>query len=256
MRGFEPGVHAGLPSGHMTFVLPFDAPLELGVLPDGSSTPQRFDAVVGGFHTRPAAIVHDGNQRGIQLHVTAAGARALFGMPAAELVTAVVSLDALPGWHRLAGELLDRLQSAATWDERFAILDRVLTRVADRAAPSPRAETAAAMRRLVATRGVVDIASLAAKVGWSRRHLSQRFGAEYGVTPKEMARVLRFQRSKALLVAGRATLGTIAAECGYADQAHMNRDWRDLAGASPTRWLAGEALPVRHAPDVLGTAAA
>jgi AraC-like DNA-binding protein len=243
MRGFEPGVHVGLPSGHLTFVLPFDAPLELSLLPDGSTAPQRFDAIVSGFHTRPAHIAHDGNQRGIQLHVTPAGARALFGMPAAELVGSAVPLDAL--WDRLAGELLDRLQAAGTWDERFAILDAVLRRVvADRATPPIRSETAEAMRRLVASAGTVDIATLAGDVGWSRRHLSERFGAEYGVAPKEMARVLRFQRSRALLVRGHDTLATIAAVCGYADQAHMAKEWRALAGTSPTGWLADEALPL------------
>ena len=108
------------------------------------------------------------------------------------------------------------------------------------------------MRRLVTVRGDVDISSVATDVGWSRRHLSEQFGAEYGVTPKEMARVLRFERSKMLFVGGvRATLAEIAAECGYADQAHMAREWRTLAGASPTQWLADEQLPVAHATDVL-----
>jgi AraC-like DNA-binding protein len=39
------------------------------------------------------------------------------------------------------------------------------------------------------------------------------------------------------------SLAAIAAECGYADQAHMAREWRTLAGASPTQWLADERLP-------------
>ena len=93
--------------------------------------------------------------------------------------------------------------------------------------------------------GRVDIAALAAEVGWSRRHLTERFTAEYGVGPKQLARVLRFEQSKAMLVRpGRPTLASIAAECGYADQAHMARDWRDIAGSSPTQWLADEQLPI------------
>jgi AraC-like DNA-binding protein len=249
MRGFPPGRHVGLPSRHLTFIVQFDAPLELAVLPGGRATPQRFEALVSGLHTSPAVIAHDGNQRGIQLHVTPAGARALFGMPAAELVDAAVPLDAV--WGRVrAGELVERLDGAATWDERFAVLDRQLARAAAGRAevPSPlRAETAEAMHRLVVARGDLDIAALASDVGWSRRHLTDQFGAEFGVTPKAMARVLRFERSKALFVRGAgATLATIAAECGYADQSHMAREWRSLAGASPTQWLADEQLPVVH----------
>jgi AraC-like DNA-binding protein len=249
LRGFPPGDHVGLPSRHLTFVIQFDAPLELAVLPDGAATPRRFDALVSGFHTTPAVIRHDGNQRGIQLRVTPAGARALFGMPAGELVAAAVPLDAL--WGRVVGEIIDRLQTGATWDERFATLDRVLLRAAAGRVEVPsavRAETAEAWRRLVAAKGSVDVGTLAAHVGWSRRHLSDQFGVEYGVSPKEMARVLRFERSRWLYVRPEpSTLAAIAAECGYADQAHMAREWRALAGASPTQWLANEGFPVTPA---------
>jgi AraC-like DNA-binding protein len=243
--GFEPGEHMGLPSRHVTFVLPFDAPLEL-VLPNGDRTLHRFDAVVSGFHTTPAVIRHDGNQHGIQLHVTPAGARVLFAMPAAEVAADAVPLDAL--WGRAAGELLDRLDAAGSWPQRFAVLDRFLLRIAAGRAEVPsglRDETAEAFRRLLVTGGRLGVASLAAEVGWSRRHLSDQFAAEYGLAPKEMARVLRFERSKAMFVRpGHPNLAVIAAECGFADQAHMAREWRALAGASPTQWLAAEGLPV------------
>ncbi len=64
--------------------------------------------------------------------------------------------------------------------------------------------------------------------------------------------MLRFERSKSMFIRDdHPSLATIAAECGYADQAHMAREWRALAGASPTQWLAAEGLPVRHAEDVL-----
>jgi AraC-like DNA-binding protein len=253
MRGFPPGQHMGLPSRHLTLVVQFDAPITLSRFPDGSSQPQRFESLIGGFHTTPAVIEHDGNQRGVQLHITAAGARALFGLPASELVETVVPLDAV--WGRTATELVERIDEADSWEARFAAIDRVLARAAAGRAEAPsgiRPETAEALRRLITAAGDVDITSVANDVGWSRRHLSERFGAEYGVTPKEMARVLRFERSKRMFVRGeRTTLAEIAAECGYADQAHMAREWRALAGAAPTQWLADEQLPVAHAPDVL-----
>ena len=216
------------------------------MLPDGTRRPTTFDAMLGGFHTVPAVIRHDGSQHGIQLHVTPAGARALFGLPAGALASTVVPLDAL--WGRLAGQLLDRLDGAATWDDRFRVLDQVLMRALSVRVDVPsgaRPEAAEAFRRLAAMDGRVDVATLASDVGWSRRHLSGQFTAEYGVGPKEMARVLRFERSKRLLIGPeRWTLATIAAECGYADQAHMARDWRALAGSSPTQWLADERLPI------------
>ena len=107
------------------------------MLPDGAHSPRRFEALVSGFHTTPVVIRHDGNQRGIQLRVTPAGVRALFGVPAGALAAAAVPLDVL--WGSVAGEALDRLQGAVSWEQRFADLDRLLLRAAAGRAevPSP-----------------------------------------------------------------------------------------------------------------------
>jgi AraC-like DNA-binding protein len=245
-RGFGAGEHMGLPSRHLTFIVQFDDPLELVMDPGGRGGVQRLDALLSGFHTRPAVIRHDGNQHGVQLRITPAGARALFGFPAGAVAADAVPLDA--AWGALARELVDRLDSASDWPTRFAVLDQVLMRAAAGRAEAPsgeRPETAAAWHQLVATDGRIDVATIASEVGWSRRHLTDRFTSEYGFGPKEMARVLRFERSKVMFLRPEhPTLATIAAECGYADQAHMARDWRALAGASPTQWLAAEQLPL------------
>jgi AraC-like DNA-binding protein len=251
--GFASGEHIGLPSRHLTFIVSFDAPLELSRLPDGTEQLTSFDTLLGGLHTSPAVIRHDGSQHGIQLQVTPAGARGLFGVPAAELAREVAPLDAI--WGRLAGELQDRLDAAVDWKARFAVLDRVLLRALSVRMELPsgaRRETSQAWERLTTTAGRVEVARLAAEVGWSRRHLTERFSAEYGIGPKALARVLRFERARWMLVQPvRGTLAEVAAACGYADQAHMVRDWHALAGASPTAWLQAEELPFVQDPAPL-----
>ena len=244
-----PGVHRGLPSRHVTFVVAVE---EITVtVPDvgGSLTAT---ALVGGMHDGPALIAHSGVQTGVQLAVTPAGARALFGVPAGELAGLVLPLDVvLPR----AAELAERLATAPGWAERFAVIDDVLlAALSDRsgggAATSP--EVGYAWRRLQATSGAASVTALAGEVGWSRRHLADRFRREIGLPPKVAARVLRFERARAELLrpdaAGRAPrLADVAAACGYADQAHLTREWRDLAGCTPSAWLAEEA-PWLHAP--------
>jgi AraC-like DNA-binding protein len=90
----------------------------------------------------------------------------------------------------------------------------------------------------------VRIADLAGEVGWSRRHLAERFTAEYGLTPKEAARVVRFERSKRLLQRrDRPPLADVASACGFYDQAHLAREWNDFGGCPPSAWLTGEDLP-------------
>jgi transcriptional regulator GlxA family with amidase domain len=93
--------------------------------------------------------------------------------------------------------------------------------------------------------GRLRVADVAARVGWSDRHLGDRFRAETGLSPKEAARVVRFDRARRLLAArvgaGRPPeLAGLAADGGFADQAHLTREWRAFSGLSPTGWLRAE----------------
>jgi len=242
-RGFPAGQHIGLPSHHVTFVIPLDAPLTMVAGPGGA--PATLTSCVGGLHAAPVVIGHDGTQVGLHLTVSALGARILFGRPAAELAATVVAADEL--WGADGIELVDRVHAAASWAHRFAVVDDVLTRHAVGAAVAghdPAPEVVEAWR-CVTGPTPMRVGDVARHVGWSRRHLTQRFGDEFGVTPKTLGRVVRFEQATARLKAAvdGATLATVAAECGYADQAHMARDWRQLAGCSPSAWLAAEVLP-------------
>ncbi|MGE7059040.1 helix-turn-helix domain-containing protein [Staphylococcus hominis] len=159
--------------------------------------------------------------------------RAFFGLPAGELSGTTVGLTDLDA---PAGELRERLRTARTWADRFAHLDLVLSRLVRPV--RQRAEVAWAWQRLAAG---APVAGIAAEVGWSRQHLSARFAAEYGLTPKVVGRVMRFERANRMLRGPRRpTLTEVAAACGYTDQAHLNRDWRALCGATPTEWIATE----------------
>lgn len=236
-RGFAPGKHAGLPSRHLTVVISLDEPIDMIAMPDRSHRPTALGALAGGLHAAPVIIRHDGTQVGLHLHITPLGSRALFGMPAAELAWQVVPLAEVFG---AAGELIERLRSTLSWTQRFAVLDEVLGRALDEMVPEMRPEVTQALRRLVDSAGSVEVGSLSREVGWSRRHLTAQFGAELGLTPKVVARVLRFQGAVRRLSRGGASLAEVAAACGYADQAHMTRDWNDFAGCSPAAWLAAE----------------
>jgi AraC-like DNA-binding protein len=238
-EGFPPGSHAGLPSRTLTCILTIDEPLDLATLPDRRPG-SHFDALVGGLHATPAEIRHDGRQFGLQLGFTPAGARALLGMPAGELAGAVQPLDAvLP----VADELLARVRDATDWRGRFAAVDAVLlAAVRDRARVPERLD--AAWSILVERDGAVRVDEVAEAVGWSRRHLAERFEREYGLAPKTAARVMRFEFSRSLVQSpAQPSLAAVAAACGYSDQSHLTREWVELAGTTPGAWRAGEELP-------------
>jgi AraC-like DNA-binding protein len=167
----------------------------------------------------------------------------LLGTPAAALASVDVGLDDVLG-ARVTAELLDRVRAASSWPARFAVVDEVLLRSVDRGARAA-PEVAEAWRLTLAGGGRLRVAEVAARVGWSERHLTARFRGETGLGPKEAARVVRFDRARRALTArvasgGRPDLAALAAVAGYADQAHLTREWGAFSGLSPLRWLAAE----------------
>jgi AraC-like DNA-binding protein len=237
--GLPPGVHLGLPSRYLTVVLAFDAPTRMVQLPDPAAAPVDLFALAGGLASSPVSIAHDGAMAGLQIDLTPAGARALLGLPAAELTHSVVDLAAVLGPQ--AAELNERLALLSGWPQRFAALEAFLLARMRRALPPVPEPVQAAWSLIVASRGARRIGDVADAVGYSRRRLDVLFGREYGLAPKQLARIARFERAVGRLKQDPgAGLAAVAAGCGYADQAHMTRDWRAFAGCPPSRWLEAE----------------
>jgi AraC-like DNA-binding protein len=234
MAGWPPGRHRGLPDGSLPLVVSLGAPL---VIRDAGGADISAAATVAGLRSSPVDIIHDGTQRGVQLELTPRGARALLGLPAAALAQGVWPLDDVVG--RRACELIDSLAAAPGPAERVQVLDSVLARWAvDDGCP---AAVDAAWRLLTGSAGSVSVTSIADEIGLGRRQLSQLVHAELGLTPKMVARILRFGRACGHLRSGRTTsLAETAVMCGYYDQAHLTNDWRRLSGCTPGEWIAEE----------------
>jgi len=263
LSGVPPATHAGLPSPYLTLIFSLDDPLTVAAHPDPAQAGGDYQTLAGGLHTAPALVTHEGRQSGIQVALSPLGARALLGVPAGEL--AGIDVEASDVCGRLASEIQQRVQAAATWQRRFAVLDEVLSRTLrsyrQDGGTDISAEVGFAWRWLLDTKGTVHVAALAGETGWSARHLRARFAAEIGLTPKAAARVVRFDRARRLLYRRAAAttaattalgaaataaaqrtldLAALAAHCGFYDQAHMDGEFRALAGAPPTIWLARE----------------
>jgi AraC-like DNA-binding protein len=245
LTGFPSGVHRGLPSRHMTLNVSIGHGIEIVGPTDPTQAPATYRSVVGGLQASPTLIAHGGETEGVAIELTPVGSRALLGMPARSLWNTTVELDALVG--PAGTELWERLQRVDTWESRFEACDRLLSRLLgdDRVEPA----LARAWRLLVATAGAVPVANLAQAVGWTRQHLTVRFVDEFGLAPKLAARVVRLERARRMMEA-RLSLAQVASSCGYYDQAHLTRDFVDLAGCPPGRLLADDLPSVQDgAPD-------
>jgi AraC-like DNA-binding protein len=172
-------------------------------------------------HESPVGSVMHG------LRFAPGAAPAVLGVPAAALTDQQLPLDAL--WSPAgARAMADRLAAAA--DASRVLEDEVLGAAGLGAAPPPDAVHIVA--RLRQGTAVVDVAD---GLGVSRRQLHRRCLASFGYGPKLLARILRLQRALELARRG-VSLADVAAQAGYADQAHLARDVGDLAGA-PMRQL-------------------
>lgn len=197
--------------------------------PDIEVDGRRTGSFVAGVWDRPTLTGHFGEQAGYQLYLDVLGARRLLGVPIGELANRLVALDDLLG--PFAAELTEGLGQARSAQERHAVAQRLLTgRLSQEPVVVP--EVAYALARLRAARGAVRIESLAAEVGWSRRHLAERFREMVGLTPKAVGRLIRVEHATRSVRAGEP-LADVAYEAGYADQSHFNRDFRELVGCTP-----------------------
>ena len=191
---------------------------------------ERFRSFAGGLYARPVSVRHEGSAAGVQIDLEPLAARALLGVPAGELSHRTVGLEDLIG--RDAELTAERLHAASGTAERFAILDEVLRRGLAGARDGCSPDVRRAWALLEANGGRMRVSDLASALGCSRRHLVNRFRAEVGAPPKLAARLIRFETARRRL--GSVPLARLAAECGYADQAHLSREFAALAGAPPT----------------------
>jgi AraC-like DNA-binding protein len=158
----------------------------------------------------------------------------MLGLPAAELVDGRVELDLL--WGRSAERLADRLSDVPNPGRAAKVLEGELIERLPAAAPvDPLAEAVVAELRSRPASPVV--AKLAATLGISERQLHRRCVSAFGYGPKMLDRVLRFQRFLAMARSAaprdETGLARLAADAGYADQAHLTRETRSLGGLPP-----------------------
>jgi len=150
---------------------------------------------------------------------------ALLGIPADELRDRTPSLDQL--WPtRQARVLTERVEAEpATMLEAWAV-ESAARRDLDPFGP----------RVLAMAKAGMSVGVMADRLGISARQLHRRCLPTFGYGPKHLARVTRFGRALGQICRG-APLAQVAAACGYADQAHLSREVRLLAGTTPTRLL-------------------
>jgi AraC-like DNA-binding protein len=221
-----------VPISRIAFILGFGAPLVTGYQ---QKPAEPHGAFIAGLTDLTGYYEWSGLSQGIQADLTPLGAYQVFGVSMADVAHQVVEISDLIG--RQGSELMERLATTPDWQTRFNLVDAFIAgRLADARSASP--AVAWAWRRLRQTNGTIPVGELAGEIGWSGKHLISRFREQIGLPPKTVARIMRFERASDLLLREEAlTFSQVAARTGYYDQAHLNRDFVDLAGVAPGEFV-------------------
>jgi AraC-like DNA-binding protein len=169
----------------------------------------------------------------------------LFGAPADELAGRHTPLVDL--WGRAAVEARERLLEAAHPERQLDLFEALLAaRLPEVRGLHP--AVAHALARLPATG---DVGAVVDETGYSHRRFIALFRGAVGLPPKLYCRVLRFNSALHLLATlPPLPLAEVALAAGYSDQPHLNREFRELAGISPSEYRAAAPASLLHVPLV------
>lgn len=238
-----------LPSGAMHLVFRMsDSPLRIFDAGADARAQPVGAAMVGGIRSRFYVREMSGPSCSVGAILRAGAAEQLFGVSADELAERHTPLEDL--WGRSARSVRESLLEAGRGEDRLAILEATLAA----RLPRVRGLHPAIASVMEAMPALASVDAAVRHSGLSHRRFIAQFRHAVGLAPKRYLRVLRFQHALQLLRHGKAgSLAALAAEAGYSDQAHFNREFLEFAGATPMsyrRRSSGEAnhLPIETGP--------
>jgi AraC-like DNA-binding protein len=203
-------------------------------LPTGATRTQPRRLIVGQM-TGAVALAPGRRVESIGVRFTPAGLSPLCPFPQAALVDRLVAVGDTPAplLHAVAAAAADQ----PTLDAGVVEVGAALVRAYAAATPvDERVLNAVAI--LASSAGDVSLPSLGGAVGASPRWIERRFQQAVGVSPKRLARLVRFRRTLASLDADRAAGGAaVALDHGFYDQAHFIAEFRAFAGDAPRRFV-------------------
>jgi AraC-like DNA-binding protein len=227
-----------VPDGRPALILNFANPFQSQTDGVWKSQPECFFV---GQITGPLLLRPSGPAEMLGIQFRPYGAAQLLGLPMCELTDSAIALEDLS--RRLAREL-ERLRQLPSLTRALAVLDSILHAFSQQACTDD--PVSYAVRAIEGTGGLTSVRDVADHIGWSTRQLQRRFKDTVGISPKLFGRMQRFQRVLRAMEGSASDWIDAAGRCGYYDQAHLIRDFREFSGRTPTALLDQEIDLVRH----------
>ncbi|SEE63216.1 helix-turn-helix domain-containing protein [Ruania alba] len=195
------------------------------------------DSVMIGPTSKSVDIIRRGDRVTVGAAFRAGGAEPFVAVPSEELTDITITLRSVWALASLPDRMAELRADAA--------LDLLEAELLQRLQPERVTPTVLAAERAIrAGRGA---GAVAAWLGEDRRRLVPQFRRTVGVGPKHYERIRRFSRTvEAIRQPQPPSLATIAAELGYADQAHLTREFGHFAGVLPSQLLGSASGSLNH----------
>jgi AraC-like DNA-binding protein len=226
------------PTGELDLIVQLDAPFHVV---EGQPVGACPTSCLAGLLVAPLVIETPTKSRLFGVRLRPAGAYALFGTPLCQLTGTAIDLYDIIGNE--AHYLAERLNEAGSNDARLRLLsDWVTHRLVRQARIDP--AVAYAVGEIESARGRLPIRNIA---GASAKRFARLFEEQIGVKPKLFSRIVRFRELAAALSNAPDPLSQAAVTHGYYDHAHMNLEFREFAGMSPSQFRAATRYPESEA---------
>ena len=213
-----------------TLIIALDS--EFRVSPVSSRSAFTCQSLFVGPAASPVIVEHCGELRCIEVSLSPWATAAIFG-PAEGWPGYAAPLNEV--WRRAGGALEESLAGLPSWAARFEMLDRILGVNISARCASP-SKLRWAWNEVSHLGGDARVNKLAASLGWSSRHFIAKFREAAGLTPKAQARRWRFQKARTYLDQTSFSLARVAGLCGYSDQSHLTREFRELGSCTPAAY--------------------
>ena len=234
-----------LPTGTFEFVFNLSGDQTQVYAGDNTERPINLSgAIMCGVHSRYFLLDAARNGRVVGAHFKPGGAYPLLRDSAASFVNRHVNLRAAigPAADEIRKELAARSEAEAVFDHLGTFL-MSCTNSRNRLSPA----VATVLAELEANPFADPTNEL--EIGITRKALIEAFKRQVGLTPKKFARVMRFQQVlNDVASAARINWAEIAQRCGYYDQAHFGRDFKEFSGFSPREYFARPRRNPNHVP--------
>jgi AraC-like DNA-binding protein len=224
-----------LPTGTIELMINFGSPHRLIDKHDETSFTLMQDAWVAGFQTEYLINEPVAETRMLGVRFKPGGAFPFFDFPISELSNFVIDMELI--WGRFIHDVREQLLEIDSAAGKFHLIENILL---ERLSANVYGLDAVqyAVHGIAQAAGNLSIRALSEQMGISQKHLNHQFRKMVGVSPKNLARVIRLQAVLNAIDARRAiNWAEIAYQCHYYDQAHFNRDFQAFTGLGPTAYV-------------------